>query len=435
MNYKETIDYLISKLPMYQRIGKAAYKEGLDNTFKLDEYFNRPHNAYKTIHVAGTNGKGSVSHMLASVLQHAGYKTGLHTSPHLNDFRERVRVNGTPISEDAVTEFVNTHKAFFEKLNPSFFEMSVFLAFEHFKKENVDVAIIEVGLGGRLDSTNIINPVLSVITNIGFDHTEFLGDTLEKIAFEKAGIIKNKIPVVIGEELPETRPVFEKISTDNNSPIEFASDIYEPLFHTYTVYNSQIIRYRNRLNNKKVVAETDLLGLYQIKNVATVLTALSNLKKLFGNINQKATETGLKSVQLTTGLKGRWDIIDHNPLIICDTAHNIDGLREIISQINQTPHKNLHMVLGFVKDKDVNKILEIMPTEAEYYFATPSVTRGLDSKQVYEIALSRKLNAKHFETVGEAFNDAKSHSKANDLIFIGGSNFLVADFYSSTGKN
>lgn len=428
MNYNETIDYLISKLPMYQRIGSAAYKEGLENTYLLDKYFQSPHNAYKTIHIAGTNGKGSVSHMLAAVLQHAGYKTGLHTSPHLTDFRERIRVNGIPISGEAVVEFVQKHKDFFEKINPSFFEMSVFMAFEHFKNEKIDIAVVEVGLGGRLDSTNIIHPVLSVITNIGFDHMEFLGDTLEKIATEKAGIIKDGVPVVVGEDQPGTRPVFEKEAEEKISPILFANEIYEPLFHTYSNYETQLIRYRNKQSNKKIIAETDLLGLYQIKNVATVLTATSELKKIFTGIDKQSLAAALKTVKLTTGLRGRWQICANHPLTICDTAHNIEGLNEVIGQIRQTPHKKLHMVLGFVRDKDIDKILNLMPNEASYYFAKPSVPRGLDSKLVYEIALSKKMFAQYFEEVSEAFEKARENAQVNDLIFVGGSNFVVADF-------
>jgi dihydrofolate synthase / folylpolyglutamate synthase len=434
MNYTETIDYLICRLPMYQRVGRAAYKEGLDNTYKLDKYFNHPHRAFRTIHVAGTNGKGSVSHMIASVLQHAGYKTGLHTSPHLNDFRERIRVNGIPIPEPAVVTFVEKHTEFFEKINPSFFEMSVFMAFDHFRAEKVDVAVIEVGLGGRLDSTNIITPVLSVITNIGLDHTEFLGDTYEKIAREKAGIIKDDVPVVIGEDHPETRPVFERVAFEHSAPVLFASDNYEQLFHTYTVYDTQIIRYKNKQANKKTIVETDLRGLYQIKNVATVMTSLDEMKRTFSLIDKRSVSAGLKTVQLTTGLKGRWQIAGHNPLVICDTAHNAEGLLEVVTHLRQTPHKHLHMVLGFVKDKDMNKILGILPQEALYYFATPSVPRGLESSAVHAFARDKKLQARYFNTAGDAFNQARQNAGANDLIFIGGSNFLVADFLEYIGS-
>lgn len=413
---------------MYQRVGKAAYKEGLENTYKLDDYFRSPHRNYATIHVAGTNGKGSVCHMLASVLQHAGYKTGLHTSPHLLDFRERFRVNGQMMNEDFVTVFVNDHKDFFDRIKPSFFEMSVFMAFEYFLREQVDIAIIEVGLGGRLDSTNIISPELSVVTNIGLDHTEFLGNSLAIIASEKGGIIKNETPVVIGEKQKETQPVFERIASQKKAPLYYAQDSYESIYSTLSANGKQLIRIINRLSSEQLSLETDLLGLYQKKNTVTCLKSLDILKDRGWQIQKNAVEKGLNTVKSSTGLMGRWQICGNNPLIVCDTAHNYEGLTEVTEQIRHTPFHKLHMVMGFVVEKDLSRIMKILPADATYYFLRPSVPRGLDSNKLLDIAAQSGLKGNAYDHISSAMEEVRKNAGIDDLVFIGGSTFLVADF-------
>ena len=431
MNYQETIDYLIGQLPMYQRTGKAAYKEGLENTFKLDAYFNSPHKKYHTIHVGGTNGKGSVCHMLASVMQQAGYKVGLHTSPHLIDYRERIRVNGTLMDKKAVVDYTSKHKEYFRKLKPSFFEMSVFMAFDYFAQQKVDVGLIEVGLGGRLDSTNIIHPVLSVITNIGMDHTEFLGDSLEKIAAEKAGIIKNSTPVVIGEANDLTRPVFLKEADQHQAKIIFAQEKYTKDFVMLSLEGNPIIQIRDNKKATGFNVETDLLGYYQRKNLVTCLTAIDELIEKGFNISSDHIAAGLKNVKKTTGLRGRWDICGSNPLIICDTAHNAEGIFEVVNQISETPYRNLHMLIGFVEDKDMDTILNLMPKDATYYFTRPSVPRGLDHHTLVSMAYQYGLKGKSFESVSNALEEARVKSHKDDLIFVGGSTFLIADLLES----
>ncbi len=431
MNYQQAIDYLIDRLPMFQRTGKAAYKEGLENTIALDTYFQSPHRKYKTIHVAGTNGKGSVCHMLASVFQQAGYNVGLHTSPHLLDFRERIRVNGELMEKQAVVEFVKKHREYFEFLNPSFFEMSVFMAFDYFAQSAIDIGIIEVGLGGRLDSTNIITPQLSIITNIGLDHTEFLGDTLEKIAAEKAGIIKDAVPVVIGEYTKETQPVFDSIAQRHHSPIVYAQDSYHADYSMLGMNGNQLINITNTDLKTGFQYETDLLGKYQQKNLVTLLTAIDVLKKNDFKISHENLFEGLKNVKKTTGLKGRWDIFGYNPLVVCDTGHNTEGLAEVMGQIKQTPFKKLHIVIGLVAEKDISSILNLFPKEAVYYFTRPSVPRGLDNQKLAQIAGGKGLQGKTYSKVSDAVNDAKANASFNDMIFIGGSTFVVADFLAS----
>lgn len=431
MNYQQTIDYLISQLPMYQRTGKAAYKAGLENTFKLDAYFGSPHKKYITIHVGGTNGKGSVCHMLASVLQSAGYKVGLHTSPHLIDFRERIRVNGEMMDKQAVVDFTVKHKDFFRKLKPSFFEMSVFMAFDYFAKKKIDVGIIEVGLGGRLDSTNIIQPVLSVITNIGMDHTEFLGDTLEKITAEKAGIIKNKTPVVIGEVIDITRQIFERTAKTHHAKIIFAQQEYQAEYGMLSMNSHQIVQISDKKKNTGYSLETDLLGFYQRKNLVTSLAALDELTANGFHISSDHIKTGMKKVKIITGLRGRWDICQKSPLLICDTAHNAGGIAEVIRQIEETPFRKLHMIIGFVADKDMDTILSLMPKDAWYYFTRPSVPRGLDQKQLAAAAEKHGLKGKVFSSVTGALAEAGRKAHEDDLMFIGGSTFLVADLLES----
>jgi len=388
---------------MYQRLGKAAYKEDLSNTIKLLDYLKNPHHSFKTIHVAGTNGKGSTSHMLASVLHEAGFKVGLYTSPHLKDFRERIKVNGRMIAKPTVSAFVKRNKTFFEANELSFFEMTVGLAFNFFKKEAVDIAIIEVGLGGRLDSTNVITPEVSVITNIGLDHTQFLGNTISKIAREKAGIIKPNVPVVIGETLPESRLVFTNIAEENDAPISFAEN-----------YDGS--KY-----------ETDLLGDYQELNKKTVLTTLNVLKKQGWQISEKAIEIGLKNTVQNTGILGRWQVLLNSPKVICDTAHNSEGLKLTLNQLRNEEYLNLHIVLGTVDEKDLDTILSLFPTNAIYYFCKPDVPRGLNVKTLENKALPFGLSGEVYLSVRMAYKNALNSANKNDVIFIGGSTFTVAE--------
>lgn len=427
MNYKETLDYMYSQLPMFHRIGKAAYKANLDNAMALDEICGHPHRNYRTIHIAGTNGKGSVSHMLASVLHEAGYKTGLFTSPHLLDFRERIRVNGEMIPEEAVTDFIQQYKNQFEALKPSFFEMTSAMAYHYFNQEKVDVAVIETGLGGRLDSTNIITPELSVITNISYDHTELLGDTLEKIATEKAGIIKSGVPVVVGETHPETRPVFESVAAQYSSPLMFADAIFSAvsLGSSETSFQEIMIKTAGSLNG--IVYELDLHGLYQQKNICTLLAAVSALINKGFHIVQKDISNGLKYASVNTGLQGRWQVLSHNPRIICDTGHNRDGISWVVDQIRQLKYGKLHFIFGMVADKDISHVLPLLPGEAVYYFTKASIPRALDEKKLQKMARSEGLKGKTFPSVDLALAEAKKKARPNDLIFIGGSTFVVAD--------
>lgn len=388
---------------MYQRVGNVAYKANLDNTLLLDNYLKHPHKAFKTLHVAGTNGKGSTSHLLASVLQEAGYKVGLYTSPHLKDFRERIKVNGKKISKKAVSQFIAENKVFFEKNSLSFFEMTVGLAFQYFKQKKVEVAIIEVGMGGRLDSTNIITPQLCVITNIGKDHTQFLGDTYEAIAIEKAGIIKKNIPVVIGETLPETKKVFIEKAKQNDSLIYFAED-----------------------KSYKEIS-CPLMGQYQLKNKNTVQCALEVLQRLNFNICPQNIINGFAKVIENTGLQGRWQVLATHPKIICDTAHNTEGLTLVLQQLQEENYKQLHIVIGVVADKNLDEVLPLFPKDAQYYFCCPNIPRGLPSKQLKEKAKNFKLKGNAYKTVKKAFKAAKETAGKSDFIFVGGSTFVVAE--------
>ncbi|MBM3420248.1 MAG: bifunctional folylpolyglutamate synthase/dihydrofolate synthase, partial [Bacteroidetes bacterium] len=386
MNYQETLSFLFSRLPAYQRIGRAAYKEGLGNTIALDNYFANPHTKFRTVHVAGTNGKGSVSHMLASVFQTMGLKTGLYTSPHLRDFRERIRIDGIMLPETEVTGFVENHKAIIEAVSPSFFEMTVAMAFDYFARESVDIAVIEVGMGGRLDSTNIITPVLSVITNIGHDHMEFLGETLAKVAAEKGGIIKPGVPVVVGESLPETRPVFEQIASDNGSVLKFADEYY-----TCRLGRSEA---SSAIRGYVLLAKSDgyrteglipLTGDYQARNLATLALAAGMMPAGYTpSVNQLAD--GIEQVVKLTGLQGRWQVLRHDPLVIADTGHNREGIEYVVRQLSTTPHSRLHMVIGMVNDKDLATVLPLLPRDAFYYFTKASIPRALDEKRLKEEA-------------------------------------------------
>ena len=427
MTYEEATQFLFEQLPMYQRQGKAAYKADLQTTILLDEYFEHPHRHYRTVHIAGTNCKGSVSHMLASVLQQEGYKVGLYTSPHLKDFRERIKISGKPIPKSNVIRFVEEHSAIINKLEPSFFEMTAAMAFDYFKQENIDVAIIEVGMGGRLDSTNIISPDLSVITNISLDHTYFLGDTKAQIAVEKAGIIKAGTPVVIGESDTETDELFRIIAAERSARLVNANELYQIPFSTFSADENQIMQV---YSNGKVIYRDlmiSLMGWYQKKNIVTVLTACNTLVKLGYKIEKSDIYNGLKDVQSTTGLLGRWQILGHNPQIICDTGHNEAGIKEVIEQIRNTPYKNLHIVWGMVSDKDADAILSMLPTDAIYYFTKADIPRSLDENLLWQKAKKYNLKGNSFPDVKTALNKARKNSTLNDLIFIGGSTFIVAD--------
>lgn len=426
MNYQETLDWMFNMLPVYQCIGGDAYKPGLDNTIALLEYLGNPHHNFKSVHVAGTNGKGSTSHMLASIFQEAGYKTGLYTSPHLRDFRERIRINGEMISEEHVVEFIEKNKAEFEKMELSFFEMTVGMAFDYFSNEKVDIAIIEVGMGGRLDSTNIITPELSVITNIGLDHVQFLGNTLEKIAGEKAGIIKDGIPVVIGETQTETRQVFENKANECHNPIYFADQIFD--CDKIHIESQTIQEYDIWKNNELYLeaCEIPLMGNYQKKNLTTVICAADLLRGKF-NLSDDDIRGGIANVIRNTHLMGRWQILSHDPLTIADTGHNVDGIREVVSQLAEMTYNKLHFVIGMVNDKDIDHVLQLLPHSCEYYFCKADIPRGLDAKILAEKAFDFGLRGKVYNSVRDAYLSALNDASFDDIVFVGGSNFIVAE--------
>lgn len=417
---------MFNKLPMYQRIGSAAYKVGLDNTIALLDLLGNPHRNFKSVHVAGTNGKGSTSHMLASIFQEAGYKTGLYTSPHLRDFRERIRINGDMISEAHVIDFIAKHQEAFEKMELSFFEMTVGMAFDYFSEEKVDIAIIEVGMGGRLDSTNLITPELSVITNIGLDHVQFLGDTLEKIAFEKAGIIKEGIPVVIGETQAETHQVFEDKAAECHSPIFFADQIFD--CDKVHIESSRIQEYDIWKNNELYLeaCEIPLMGNYQKKNLTTVICAADLLRERF-QLQEEHLRSGIANVIRNTHLMGRWQVLDTDPLTIADTGHNVDGIREVVSQLAETTYAKLHFVIGMVNDKDIDHVLQLLPHNCEYYFCKANIPRGLDANILAARAFEYGLRGKVYDSVRDAYQSAVNAANFDDIVFIGGSNFVVAE--------
>jgi dihydrofolate synthase/folylpolyglutamate synthase len=427
MTYNQTLEFLFSQLPAYHRIGKAAYKSDLKNTILLDDYLKNPHLKYLTIHVAGTNGKGSVSHLIASVLQEAGYKTGLYTSPHLKDFRERIKVDGEMIPEEDVVTFVKENRSIIESVKPSFFEMTVAMAFNYFAECEVDVAVIEVGLGGRLDSTNIINPVLSVITNIGHDHMDLLGDTFEKIAGEKAGIIKKKTPVIISETQPETEKVFIAKAHESDSPISFADKLFSCDLENNSSMNGERRYLITELStNRQVEGETVLGGDYQSKNLQAVFASFNAMKDHF-NVSEDNIIDGIKRVVSNTGLYGRWQILSTAPLTICDTGHNREGLDYVLNQIKRIPKSTLHIILGFVNDKDLGSVLPLFPADAVYYFTKAAVPRALDEEILKSVAEKHGLTGQSFPDIKTAFNFARSKAKKSDLIFIGGSTFVVAE--------
>ncbi len=426
MNYQQTIDYLFSRLPMFSRIGVAAYKADLTNTIKLCESLGNPQAKFRAIHIAGTNGKGSVSHMLASVLQTAGYKTGLYTSPHLKDFRERVKINGEMVTEEFVIAFTKRIKSLVEEINPSFFEITVAMAFEYFAQEQIDIAIIETGLGGRLDSTNIINPELCIITNIGWDHMNLLGDSLEKIAIEKAGIIKQDITVVIGEVLPITKPIFEQIAEEKNAPLFIASEKRQVAGWNWSK-NELVVEVAEEHHTDHKIFQLDLPGIYQIKNLLTVLEACSQLQQRGWKIDDGIIHKGLKQTKKITGLHGRWEIIHHHPFVVLDVAHNIDGIRQLVQQIELTTHKKLHIIIGMVKDKEVEKVLASLPANAEYYFTKAQIPRALPEDELMEKAKEVGLRGYSFPEVNEALLVALQHAHPDDMIVVCGSVFLVGE--------
>lgn len=428
MNYQQTIDYLYSQLPMFSRIGAAAYKEDLHNTIALCKALADPHTKFKSIHIAGTNGKGSTSHMLAAILQQSGYKTGLYTSPHLKDFRERIKINGEMVSEDFVVEFVERTKTMTEAIKPSFFELTVAMAFDYFQKQKVDIAVIETGLGGRLDSTNVITPVLSIITNIGYDHMNILGNTLEKIAAEKAGIIKAKVPVVIGEYLPETKNIFINKARETDSALHFAQEEYSILDFKYTIQSlyCDIIDLRLKM---PLSIKLDLNGLYQVKNLCTVLAASEILMEQGFSITDETQEEALGNVKQLTGLYGRWDVICESPTIILDVAHNEDGMKQLLQQLSTVNRSAapLHFVLGMVKDKDVHKVLSILPKRANYYFSNAHIPRAMAHKELKEKAVTYELTGNSFDDVNTAIHAAKANAAPDEIIIVCGSVFLVAE--------
>lgn len=422
MNYQETLNYLYNSTPVFEHVGAVAYKEGLQNTLALDKHFNHPHTNFKTIHIAGTNGKGSCSHSLASILQEAGYKVGLYTSPHLVDFRERIRVNGQCISKERVVKFVEDERKFFEPLHPSFFELTTALAFKYFDEQKVDIAIIEVGLGGRLDCTNIISPILSIITNISFDHTQFLGDTLAKIAAEKAGIIKKGVPVIIGEANEETSPVFQSKANEVNSDIVFAED------NAIVTSSSPMADGGRRYylsNNSTLVGE--LSGDYQERNMNTILCACNILKQMNIIKNDDVIAKGLTNICKNTGLLGRWQTIQNNPTVVCDTGHNVGGWNYLAPQIKRQQCNQLRIVFGMVDDKDINSVMYLLPKNAIYYWTQAESKRAIKAERVAEIAIKHDLRGEIFDNVEVAYTKALKDSNKDDFVFVGGSSYIVAD--------
>lgn len=426
MNYQQALDYLFTQLHMFSKLGSKAYKADLSNTILLCNKLHNPQLQFPTVHIAGTNGKGSVSHTLAAILQTAGYKTGLYTSPHLKDFRERIKINGVMCSKDFVVQFTNTMKNFIEQHHPSFFEITVAMAFEYFAQEKVDIAIIETGLGGRLDSTNIITPQLSVITNISLDHIQILGETLELIASEKAGIIKQNTPVVIGETLPETKNVFEQKANTVNAPIVFAEQENKVINFFYN-HELLAIEIENNFNKQRTKYNLDLTGIYQTKNIITVLSAVHQLQKIGWKINEEHLHQALQNVKKITGLQGRWQLLKTSPTVIADVAHNEAGIKQVLHQLKNISYKHLHIVVGMVKDKDVNKVLDLLPQQATYYFTQAQIPRALPVEELQKLANTKNLMGNNFENVNRAIDAATNSAQKNDLILAIGSVFLIGE--------
>ena len=426
MNYQQTLDYLFTRLPMFSRIGAAAYKADLTNTILLCESLGNPHNKFKSIHIAGTNGKGSTSHMLAAILQTAGYKTGLYTSPHLKDFRERIKVNGTMVSQEFVIDFTEKIKPIVDEIEPSFFEITVAMAFDYFAQKKADIVIVETGLGGRLDSTNIITPELSVITNIGWDHMNLLGNSLEEIAFEKAGIIKHGIPVIVGEMLPETQPVFERTAKEKKSPLSIASQKRQAV-DWHWIKHELVVEVAEEHHSDHKIYHLDLAGIYQTKNLLTVLETASQLQQLGWHIDDKTVHKGLCQTKKLTGLHGRWEIIHTSPLVVLDVAHNEDGIRQLVQQSEITDHNQLHIIIGIVKDKEIEKMLALLPENAAYYFTKAQIPRAMPEDELMEKAKKMRLKGDSFPEVNAALQFAVKHAHPDDLIIVCGSVFLVGE--------
>ena len=432
MTYQETCNYLFTQTPMFEKQGVSGYKEGLENTLALDQHFGHPHKDFRSIHIAGTNGKGSCAHTIAAILQQCGYRVGLYTSPHLVDFRERIRINGQPIPENYVIDFVEKERNFFEPLKPTFFELTTAMAFKYFSEMKVDIAVIEVGLGGRLDCTNIITPILSVITNISLDHTQLLGQSLEQIAMEKAGIIKKGVPVVIGEALPETRPIFEAIANENKAPIIFAEDrpevLYAELQFSEMIYDTR--------NYGKIAGE--LCGSYQAKNTNTILCAIRKLEDLgymyrFTDDSKSPAKgleikAGLKNVCATTGLMGRWQVVSKSPMVVCDTGHNTAGWKYLSQMLNEVKCKNMYIVFGVVDDKDVDGIMAMLPKQATYFFTKSKSKRAVSERLLLMMGQQLGLTGNDYPSVAEAYTAARTKAEEEDFVFIGGSSYVVADF-------
>lgn len=425
-NYQQTIDYLFAQLPVFQRDGASAYKPTIANTIALCNALGNPEKKFKSVHVAGTNGKGSTSHQLAAIFQAAGYKTGLYTSPHLKDFRERIKVNGQEIPEQNVIDFTEKHQTLFEKIKPSFFEMTVAMAFDYFANEKVEIAIVEVGMGGRLDSTNIIQPELCLITNISFDHQAYLGNSLEEIAREKAGIIKKEVPVVIASTQPAIQSVFEGIAKSQQAPIYFADQQYHLKRNENSNQQLLSLSYADKNGIEKNIY-SDLTGNYQLKNITGVLCAIDILKGKFDLLNDEHTIAALAKVKKSTGLKGRWELLSENPQCIADTGHNEDGIQQILTQLNFCKYQKLHWVIGMVNDKDINAVLSLLPKDATYYFCKPNIPRGLSTATLQQSAQKFNLNGNCYESVTLALSAAQKNAATNDLILIAGSTFIVAE--------
>ena len=429
MTYAETLDYLFNALPMFQRVGASAYKADLTNTISLCEHLGNPQETFKTIHVAGTNGKGSTSHALASVFQAAGYKTGLYTSPHLKSFTERIRIDGKEITEEDVVEFVANNRAFLDQLQPSFFEMTVGMAFWYFAKESVDIAVIEVGMGGRLDSTNVIHPELCVITTIGYDHTQFLGNTLPLIAGEKAGIIKQGVPVVISQTQKETQEVFSQQAAAKQAAIVFADQVWEvtKLPESENPNIQLPANFKVRSSDGEFTMKFDLNGDYQRFNLPGILEAVKQLRNQGWNLSDTALQVGLESISMQTGLKGRWQLLQVNPIILADTGHNEAGIGEVVNQLKKYSYSKLWMVIGMVNDKDISKVLDLLPKEANYIFCQASIPRAMDAHELARKGNEKGLIGQVIPTVTEALEFARKNADSDDLIFVGGSTFVVAE--------
>ena len=427
MDYQQTIDYLFSRLPMFSRIGAAAYKADLSNTVRLLDHLGNPQHKFKSIHIAGTNGKGSTSHMLAATFQTAGLKTGLYTSPHLKDFRERIKINGEMVEQDFVIDFTQRIQPLIEEIEPSFFEITVAMAFEYFARQKVDIAVIEVGLGGRLDSTNVITPALSIITNIGRDHMNILGETVEKIAFEKAGIIKDGVPVIIGESLPETKSVFEKIAAERKAPIVFASGKRWVAEWKTNNHLLEVSIAKNELAQEHQIYNLDLTGIYQLKNVLTVIEAVEQLHASGWPVTHEHLQMALPHVKKLTGLYGRWQVLQQHPTVIADVGHNEDGIRQIVQQLEVTTFNHLHIVLGFVKDKEVSNVLALLPKTATYYFTKAQIERAMPEDTLKALAENCGLKGHTFNEVNQALKQAISNAQKDDLVLICGSVFLVGE--------